>query len=392
MRYKNHVNTVIIFLFSLILVACTNNLKNEILDNEVLDVNEPSTESTTKSIDFVSLEDRIEDFEFLYEVIVSSFPYIEINKERYSTDFEANYQVYLSAVKEVQSQQEFREAISRMLDDLHSDHAYVSIDTQNYSFEMPYDKIPNYAKPLFRDVIPEQVGYVKLPMMYGQGFIEADRERTYNYLMSIKDYDVLIIDVRKCPGGTVGYWSEFLMPLILSEPDQIELNYLLKDSFHVKEQLDANLMEIETLDLLTEKIPNLSQTLINEYEGFYTWNIEILPDPESVEFQGKLYLLIDQYTYSAADAFSLYAKQSDLFTLVGEATAGGGMDQPATFKLPNSEIEVVIPIALGINNDGSIHELTGTLPDIVVDFPFQRDNLKYDPCILKVLELEGINF
>lgn len=57
-----------------------------------------------------------------------------------------------------------------------------------------------------------------------------------------------------------------------------------------------------------------------------------LMEPQSDAFNGKLYLLISTYTFSAAESFALDIKESGNATIVGTSTAGDTGNGPKTFN------------------------------------------------------------
>ncbi len=55
-------------------------------------------------------------------------------------------------------------------------------------------------------------------------------------------------------------------------------------------------------------------------------------EPQPNAYKGQLYLLIDTYTFSAAESFALDIKESDNATLIGLPTAGDTGNSPKTFN------------------------------------------------------------
>lgn len=65
--------------------------------------------------------------------------------------------------------------------------------------------------------------------------------------------------------------------------------------------------------------------------------------PEADAYKGKIYLLTDTYTLSAAESFTLDMKESGNVTLIGEATGGIPAMAPV-LSVPNSgPISVSLP-------------------------------------------------
>ena len=70
---------------------------------------------------------------------------------------------------------------------------------------------------------------------------------------------------------------------------------------------------------------------------------ELLHAARSRRYKGKIYLLTDTYTLSAAESFTLDMKESGNVTLIGEATGGDTGNGPV-LSVPNSgPISVSLP-------------------------------------------------
>src|SRR5437667_1108113 len=82
-------------------------------------------------------------------------------------------------------------------------------------------------------------------------------------------------------------------------------------------------------------------------------------------FHGRIVILINEYTHSAAEMVASFAKQNRLATLVGTRTAGevlGG----ANFKLPGGYI-LRMPVAGWYTWQGDCIEGKGVEPDVTVE-------------------------
>lgn len=94
-----------------------------------------------------------------------------------------------------------------------------------------------------------------------------------------------------------------------------------------------------------------------------------------VGFKGKIYLLVDDYVYSAAEAFAVFAKSTGWATLIGTVTGGDGIGYDSVpVALPNSGLIIRFPMEMGLNPDGSINEETAAMPHIYVE-PSYEDYL-----------------
>lgn len=60
--------------------------------------------------------------------------------------------------------------------------------------------------------------------------------------------------------------------------------------------------------------------------------------PEADAYKGKIYLLTDTYTLSAAESFTLDMKESGNVTLIGEATGGDTGNGPPSFLYQTADL------------------------------------------------------
>ncbi len=83
-------------------------------------------------------------------------------------------------------------------------------------------------------------------------------------------------------------------------------------------------------------------------------------------FDGKVWLLVSNQVYSAAEAFTVFCKDTGFATIVGTETGGDGIGiDPVYFMLPNSGLLIRYSPLFGLNPDGSSNEEYGSTPDII---------------------------
>lgn len=82
----------------------------------------------------------------------------------------------------------------------------------------------------------------------------------------------------------------------------------------------------------------------------------------------KRWVLTDNYSYSAADSFAGFCKDTGWATLVGRRTRGDGCaTSPLYVALPNTGILVCFSAILAENASGDLNTLYGTSPDFYSD-------------------------
>ncbi len=135
---------------------------------------------------------------------------------------------------------------------------------------------------------------------------------------------------------------------------------------------------------------DLTQKVEEFDSSFYTLNqqSEIEIKPNSKAFNGEIYLLINASNSSASFYFAEIAKENNLATLVGETTGGNqqGLNAGTMFflRLPNSQIEIDIPIIGTFSND---KPFGGIVPDVVVSETYEDIVTKTDAVIEKTKQL-----
>jgi hypothetical protein len=99
----------------------------------------------------------------------------------------------------------------------------------------------------------------------------------------------------------------------------------------------------------------------------------------NVAWQGKLAILVDNNTVSAAELFAATLKDNDRATLIGTPTRGAGCgytDGGIPITLQNSGVQIKVPDCARLRANGE-NEVAGIVPDVLVpwrgnDSPYQR--------------------
>jgi len=134
---------------------------------------------------------------------------------------------------------------------------------------------------------------------------------------------------------------------------------------------------------LTEKVKPVN----SEYFTFtQPSNVDISPNANA--FKGNIYLLVNAANSSATFYFAEIAKENKLATLVGETTGDNqqGLNAGTMFflRLPNSQIEIDIPIIGTFSND---KPFGGIVPDFIVKETVDDILNRRDPVKEKVKQL-----
>src|SRR5437667_3896934 len=215
-------------------------------------------------------------------------------------------------------------------------------------------------RSLSHKFLAPDIGYIRVatfPGAVGQSFAKALDDAIRE--LKIRGVQRLVLDLRGNIGGGLG--SLRLMSYLCA--GKMEIGYSLtrrrlrncyrKESLTRMGKIPATKAELFTMAVRFKVFQrDRSMTLVTEGLG---------PQP----FHGRIAILINEYTHSAAEMVASFAKQNRLATLVGTKTAGevlGG----ANFKLAGGYI-LRMPVAGWYTWQGDCIEGKGVEPDIAVE-------------------------
>lgn len=361
----------------------------------------------------LSKEDYIEDFNFAYNTLKEHYPFFEVNKKLYGIDWLANKEKYEAYIAESKNDADFFSRMNEVLAELHNWHTHLMPTELGIDYYISYKYYPifwwrhdiakmyekddvrrryninnetvkkyvaeniksddevnkTYSKNLMTEnIIKDKLAYIRIKSLIGGQYINQDKDIIINYLNEIKDYPYLIIDIRGNGGGDSGYWQNFLLPKIVDKKYETK-NYLfiklgkLYEKIFRQERFDN---DIKTF-LDNSSFSNDVKKILSNFDGYTTWNMSVEPSEDSIQFKGKIYLLVDNGVYSSAEMLASFCKETKLATLVGSRTAGDGIGfDPMQIDLPNTAFVLRFSNVMGVTESGSINELDQTVPDIIV--------------------------
>ncbi|WP_244499150.1 S41 family peptidase [Thermoanaerobacter thermohydrosulfuricus] len=379
----------------------------------------------------LSEKQKIEDFEYMYNILKDNYAHFYEVKKMYGYDWLAYKEQFKEKIKKTKNNLEFYNALNEILSKLHGRHTHV-LDPGTYKYLLqslnykPYEDILKKSESSYKmwekifknayqegsvedhflrtrkrenvvaEVIePGKVAYLKIYSFLidyhkeGEEY-KKERKKIYDFLRSIKDYPYLIIDISDNKGGDGQYWLEAIVGPLRDnlkgvENLSIEEISLVRGGDYVVEILENFVPDLRNNTI--DKLPmyNLLPMEVKESFRYYlTMKNTIkdfekyLKDIEPVGFNGKIFLLIGRATYSTANDFAKFCKKTGFATLIGERTTGdGGWCMPDIMRLPNSGLIVRFDGEMLINQDGTSYFETGTIPDIEIKMipknPFEKD-------------------
>jgi hypothetical protein len=178
-----------------------------------------------------------------------------------------------------------------------------------------------------------KIAYLDVPMFGPLEYLKNDLDA---YLELSKSADVLIIDVRKCPGGS-GETTAYLAGGFIAEPTLLT-TYFSKDG------------------ATESRSTRTKYGMINQNK--------------------KVYVLTSERTGSAAEGFAFYLQQLGRVTVVGMQSAGAGRSNQ--FFRINEDFSLSVSIRTSITPNGKQFQGVGVTPDIVTPTKNALDQAKIE--------------
>jgi C-terminal processing protease CtpA/Prc len=216
------------------------------------------------------------------------------------------------------------------------------------------------------------LGYMKIAMFPGMiGVVVANQ--IANAVQSLGFVDRLIIDLRGNTGGGVGALR--VMSLLTSE--RVPVGFALD-----KRRANANLEQDRQRFPRFSRIPSNTKSLWPLALRFAPAMLAKKPVVLETEglgtqpFHGRVILLVDRHTASAAEMIVAFARENNLATVVGERTAGRLLS--ATSVNVGNGFRLALPTGAYHTWKGAILEGTPIEPDQFVEFDWRSRRGGYD--------------
>lgn len=387
-----------------------------ILLSLILSTSLASCKSINTSEDKLTKKEKVEDFQYMYDVIKESYPYLEVNKRVNGIDWLANREDYLEKIKNTKDDEEFISEINKILADLNNGHTHLINNSALFElFDDSYgelgwydffddevvkkryeslaetgvnNKVFSSEDLILKDVVEGKIGYIYLPQMTPRGdSIEDDMEIISKYIKTLENHEAIVIDIRGNSGGSDEYWTEVISRIIPKEYNTS--GYILfRDSDIINDYIKAREINTENIENLPKEIVSNGPDEITRNFKYFIENNRSIAPKDSINFEGNIYLLVDNVVYSSAESFSIFCKEKGIATIIGETTGGdGGGYDPVLFKLENSGLIVRIAGDMYLTDSGVCNEEFKTIPDYIIENPERKQDISDDECINKVLEL-----
>ena len=212
----------------------------------------------------------------------------------------------------------------------------------------------------------DDVGYLKVAMFPGVVGVEVANQIS-KAVESLGNVRGLIIDLRGNTGGGVGA----LRVMSLLTPHRVPVGFAL-DQRRYKGDLEADKLTFPRFS----RIPQNSK---------YLWLLGLRFAPAMMAkrpivleteglgakpFHGRIALLVDRHTASAAEMIVAFARENKLATIIGEKTAGRLLS--ATSVKVGKGFRLALPTGVYQTWNGSVYEGNPIEPELPLEFDWQE--------------------
>ncbi|WP_425539812.1 S41 family peptidase [Microaceticoccus formicicus] len=359
----------------------------------------------------LSPKSKLEDFEFVNNLILNSHPYYDENVSKKQIDWKKVTETYKKKITDSQKDQQFIDAITQFVSQLNDEQTHIlNYDFYNYLLtKYNAEKNTQWLKPLnlesvksrynvlsteeIDNLITEkssntagsnlildtpivgQLAYIKVKS-FDERHKANDGKSIMDFLNSINTYKNLVIDITNVKDGLNSYWIDNLVAPLISSENSVSGRIAKKDDTF-KDFLDYAYKNKHRYITFGDEFPigelplelNVQSYVRDKFKNYKRFDITVEPK-DSVGYEGKIFLLQDKKVYGAADTFAQFCKSTGFATIMGTTTRGYGMNaeiEPVLVALPNSGLILRMPTVMGLNYDGTGTALGGTPPDIEIN-------------------------
>jgi carboxyl-terminal processing protease len=236
----------------------------------------------------------------------------------------------------------------------------------------PKGKKLHFVEPTLVEArhLEDGLGYLKVAMFPGMIGVEV-ANKISRAVEGLGKIDSLIIDLRGNTGGGIGA----LRVMSLLTPSRIPVGFAL-DRRRVTPNLDSEKQRFRRFHAIPASKKAL-WLLALQFAPAMLAKTPIVLETEGLgrkEFHGKVILLVDRHTASAAEMIVAFARENNLARVVGEKTAGKLLS--ATSVKVGQGFRLALPTGAYYTWRGSVLEGTPIEPDELVEFdwPTARGN------------------
>jgi hypothetical protein len=370
-----------------------------------------------------SKEEKLEDFNYLYNILKENYPYFEVLKRKYGYDWLAHKEEFEAMIANTKNDLEYYHTLQLITNKIKQEHTGL-IDSPSYNmFKEVFNKLPKeyekeyklwietinnkksqktylYIEDLLQqhkkntseegndkgnknekakteqenlvlNVIEDnKIAYVKINSFLSTN-IPKDGPALMEFWNKIKNYPYLIIDIRDNNGGADLYWEDYIISPLINKTLEFEFYNAFRGGEYSIPFIRGRQVELNPISELPEN-QNYPPEINTDFKYFSKFKRRIEPH-NSVGFTGDIFVLTSSRNFSSAENFCVFTKVTNWATLVGTRTKGDGGDfDPIFITLPNSGLIVLFPVAMPLNPDGTANYEFPTVPDIESEDPLKE--------------------
>jgi C-terminal processing protease CtpA/Prc len=213
--------------------------------------------------------------------------------------------------------------------------------------------------------LEDGLGYLKVAMFPGLIGVEVANEIS-RAVEGLGKIDSLIIDLRGNTGGGIGA----LRVMSLLTPDRIPVGFAL-DRKRVTPNLDVEKQRFRRFHAIPAS-KNALWLLGLQFAPAMLTKTPIVLETEGLgrkEFHGRVTLLVNRHTASAAEMIVAFARENNLAKIIGEKIAGKLLS--ATSVEVGGGFRLALPTGAYYTWKGSVLEGTPIEPDELVEFAWR---------------------
>lgn len=386
-------------------------------------------------LDVISRKDALEDYDYLWETLEENYPFFGVAERKYGLDIQQLKQDYRQQLEGMGKEIDFLEFYQLMGEcmmefyelghlAIYSSEFYQQIIAsreyvykqslgkwqfenllenpkvqERYEFlesQQPSDWSEQTQSERLRfDRLQDDVAYLAISNFWGQ-YIQQDRELILNFFEENADVPYLILDIRGNGGGSSEYWSENFVSPNITEIMSVSLLKITPYGKASQEQMKLDGYQekdwnAENQEL--EKLPNINQ---DDLTPSWYWKQEeeyaVAPQSNEKIYKGRIFLLVDEKTGSAASSFVYFCKGTGFATVIGQENSRGNgpggnfvMDQ-----LPHSHLLFNYRPVLALDMEGAALEEFGVAPDVLLPTRAKNSNDKISALAACLSYIEGL--
>lgn len=213
-----------------------------------------------------------------------------------------------------------------------------------------------------RIIEPDKIAYIAINS-FDMNDYKADRQILLDFYRQVQDYPHIIIDFTNNGGGGMGYFNDLIVAPNITQTLSCNVYELAKRGAYNQTILDFS--SYKPISELPD-LPNLNQEDLKDLDIFEPITYTVAPLSDTKMLQGKLWMLVGPQVFSSSEYAAMFTKATGFATLVGTTTGGDGIgEDPVPVVLPNSGLIVRYSPIYGVTFDGTGSQEFGTNPDIV---------------------------